>query len=203
MSHIKTREALRDLYAQPGDRAVRKDIGHLDRHCRRFLELSPFLVLATSNAEGHADASPRGGEPGFVHVVDETTLVVPDHPGNNRLDNLENLIERPEVGMLFLIPGVDETLRVNGSVEIRDDPELREQMATNGKVPKTVLLVRVRQAFLHCAKAFIRSRLWDPDALVDRSELPTLGEMLKDQLDQPGPAETREEMLARYSKSLY
>jgi uncharacterized protein len=203
MSHVSTREQLREVYASPGERAVRKELDHLDRHCRRFLELSPFFVLATSNARGHADASPRGGPPGFVHVADDTTLVIPDHPGNNRLDNLENLLERPEVGLLFLIPGVDETLRVNGPVEIRTDPELRERVATGGKTPKAVLVVTVRQAFLHCAKAFMRSRLWHPEARVERSELPTLGEMLKDQLRSSGPAETRQEMLERYRKALY
>lgn len=203
MSRITTETQLREIYAPPNGRSVRKDLDRLDRHCRRFIELSPFFVLATANAEGHADASPRGGPPGFVHVEDERTLVIPDHPGNNRLDNMRNLLERPEVGLIFLIPGVDETLRVNGSAEIRDDPELRSQVAIDGKSPKTVLQVTVRETFLHCAKALMRSRLWDVEAQVDRSALPTMGEMLKDHVGSNDPPETQEAMRARYRAGLY
>lgn len=203
MSKIATEEQLRDLYAAPNGRSVRKELDHLDRHCRRFIELSPFFVLATADARGRADASPRGGPPGFVHVADDRTLIVPDHPGNNRLDNFTNLLERPGVGMLFLIPGIDETLRVNGVAEIRDDPELRARVSLNGKEPKAVLQITVHEAYLHCAKAFMRSRLWDPDAQVERSALPTLGQMLKDQIGSSGPAETEKAMRDRYRKALY
>src|SRR5690348_17011783 len=124
VSAITTEEALRALHHPPKDRTVRKQLDHLDRHCRRFIELSPFVVLATGGAEGRLDASPRGGEPGFVEVADDRTLHLPDRPGNNRLDSLTNLTERAEVGLLFMIPGVDETLRVNGAAELRTDPEL-------------------------------------------------------------------------------
>ena len=203
MSRITTQAQLRQIYAQPNARAVKKQLDSLDTHCRRFLELSPFFVLSSANAQGHADASPRGGPPGFVHVVDERTLLIPDHPGNNRLDHMTNLLERPEVGMVFLIPGVDETLRVNGTAEIRDDEDLRTRVATNGKLPKTVLRVTVREAYLHCAKALMRSRIWDPDAQVDRSVLPTLGEMLKDQMGSSDPPEAEEAMRARYRAGLY
>lgn len=156
-----------------------------------------------ANAEGHADASPRGGPPGFVHVKDDRTLVIPDHPGNNRLDNMKNLLERPEVGLIFLIPGVDETPRVNGAAGIRDDPEFRTRVAIVGKSPKAVLKVALREAFLHCAKALMRSRLWGPGAQVERSVLPTMGEMLKDHVGSNDPPETEEAMRARYRVGLY
>lgn len=203
MTAITTQEDLRALYPPPLERAVQKELDHLDRHCRRFIELSPLVVLATCDAEGRLDATPRGGPPGFVEVVDERTLVLPDWPGNNRLDALTNVVEHPEVGMLFLIPGVDETLRVNGPAEIRDDGDLRERFEVRGRPPRTVLVVTVREAYLHCAKALMRSKLWSDEAKVDRSVLPTLGQMLKDQIGLAGPAESQEEMLERYRAELY
>jgi PPOX class probable FMN-dependent enzyme len=194
---------LRRIYKEPMERAVRKQLDGLDRHCRRFIELSPFLIMATSSREGCVDATPRGGEPGFVHVADERTLLIPDRPGNNRLDALTNLLSNPGVGLLFLVPGVDETLRVNGTVEISDDEKLRGLFETNGRLPATVLVVSVREAFLHCAKALMRARLWDETARVERSALPTMGQMLKDQIGLEGEAESQEAMLERYRDVLY
>jgi len=131
-------------------------------------------------------------------------LLVPDWPGNNRLDSLQNLVLAPGVGLLFMIPGVDETLRVNGTVAVSDDPALRDRFATDGRgVPRTVLVVTVREAYLHCAKALMRSRLWDPDAQVSRDTLPTLGEMLRDQIGLTETPESQEEMVSRYEKILY
>ena len=202
MSGITTEEALRALHRPPGERAVRKQLDHLDRHCRRFISLSPFVVMATADAEGRVDATPRGGDPGFVEVADDRTLHLPDRPGNNRLDSLTNLTQRPDVGLLFMIPGVDETLRVNGTAELRTDRDLTTRFQAGNRPPAVVLRVTVREAYLHCAKALMRSRLWDPDARIDRSELPTMGQMLRDQTGS-GVPETQTEMAARYRTELY
>jgi len=199
---ITTEAELRALYAAPAERALRKDLDHLDRHCRRFIAHSPFVVLATADADCRQDATPRGGDPGFVHVADDHTLLLPDRPGNNRLDSLANLTQRPEVGLLFMVPGVDETLRVNGTAELRDDPDLTGRFAASGRLPRIVIQITVRQAYLHCAKALMRSRLWDPDARIERTDLPTMGQMLRDQIGS-GRAETQAEMVERYRDQLY
>ncbi len=204
MTAIDDASGLRDHYPDALERSLRKQLDHLDRHCRRFIELSPFFVLASAAADGSADASPRGGPPGFVLVEDENTLLVPDWPGNNRLDSLSNLVEAPGVGLLFMIPGVDETLRVNGTVAISDDERLRARFADDGRrPPRTVLVVSVREAYLHCAKALMRARLWEPDAQVPRDALPTMGEMLRDQIGSTEEPESQEAMVARYREVLY
>lgn len=170
---------LRDVYGPAIERARKKSLRRLDGHCRRFIELSPFVCMGTVGSEG-ADVTPRGDRPGFVHVLDETTLAMPDWPGNNRLDSLKNLREDARVGLLFLIPGFEETLRVNGRAEISFAGELLGRWE---KRPKSALVIRVEEAFLHCGKAMIRSRLWDPAARVDRSALPSYGQMMKDQME--------------------
>jgi PPOX class probable FMN-dependent enzyme len=201
---IDDASSLRERYPAALERSLQKQLDHLDRHCRRFVELSPFLVLASAAPDGTADASPRGGPPGFVHVEDENTLLVPDWPGNNRLDSLSNLVAAPGVGLLFMIPGVDETLRVNGTVELSDEPALRDRFTADGRgAPRTVLVVTVHEAYLHCAKALMRSRLWDPDAQVPRNALPTLGEMLREQIGTTEEPESQEAMVARYREILY
>ncbi|HEY3766306.1 MAG TPA: pyridoxamine 5'-phosphate oxidase family protein [Gaiellales bacterium] len=202
MAAITTEAQLRALHAAPKERTLRKELDRLDPHCRRFIALSPFLVMATADADGRQDATPRGGDPGFVEVADEHTLLLPDRPGNNRLDSLSNLTERPDIGLLFMIPGVDETLRVNGIAELRTDPDLVERFQVGRRPPAVVVRVTVRQAYLHCAKALMRSRLWDPDARIDRGELPTLGEMLRDQIGS-GEAEPQAAMVERYRGELY
>jgi uncharacterized protein len=196
-------DTLREHYREPSERAVRKQIDHLDAHCRRFIALSPFLVLASSDEQGNADATPRGGDPGFVLVDGDHTLLLPDRPGNNRLDSLTNLVSNPGVGLLFLIPGIDETLRVNGTATVSHDPALRERFSAEGRLPATVLVIVVTEVYLHCAKALMRSRLWDEEAKVDRSTLPTMGEMLRDQIGETGPVETQAEMVERYKDVLY
>lgn len=180
MSTIATREELRDCYPQPLDRSLRKSLTALDAHMRRFISLSPFLCLGTSSAGG-SDVTPRGDAPGFVHVLDDRTLLIPDWPGNNRLDSLTNVVGNPQVGLLFFIPGVNETLRVNGVAEITTEPALVERWTVNGKHPRSALRVAVREAYLHCAKALMRSRLWQDDYRIERAELPTYAQMLKDQ----------------------
>ena len=199
---IRTVEQLRGLYPEPGERSVKKQLDALDDHCRRFIELSPFCVVATSDAEGRCDASPRGGAPGFVQWVDERTLWLPDSTGNHRLDSLTNITATGGVGLLFLIPGVDETLRVNGRASLHDEAEIIARCTSGPKPPRLVVQVDVQEAFLHCAKAVRRSRLWDGDAQVERSVLPTMGQMLKEQTGSDGPPESQEAMLARYAKVL-
>jgi PPOX class probable FMN-dependent enzyme len=201
---IHDNESLRACYPPTLVRSLQKQIDHVDRHCRRFIELSPFFVIASAAPDGTADASPRGGPPGFVLVEDEHTLLVPDWPGNNRLDSLSNLVASPGVGLLFLVPGVDETLRINGTVAISDDATLRERFATEGrKAPRAVLVVTVREAYLHCAKALMRSQLWDPDVRVPRDTLPTMGEMMRDHIGSTEEPESQEEMVERYREILY
>jgi PPOX class probable FMN-dependent enzyme len=179
---------LRECYAEPSERAVLKTQHALDGHMRRFISLSPFLCLGSSSADG-ADVTPRGDQPGFVHVLDDTTLLIPDWPGNNRLDTLQNIEANPQIGLLFLIPGFSESLRVNGAAEISIDPALLARWNVNGKQPRSVLRVTVREAFLHCGKAILRSRLWDESARVDRATMPSYGQMLKDQIDIRDTAE--------------
>lgn len=179
---ITRKEDLRPLYAQPGQRALGKQMTALDRHARNFIAHSPFLVMGTA-AEGGADVSPKGDAPGFVAVLDDRTLLIPDRPGNNRLDGMRNILENPRVGLLFLIPGVNETLRVNGRARITRDEALLAPLAVQEKRPKTALVVEIDEVYLHCPKAFIRSRLWDPEAQLDRAQFPTMGQMLADQIE--------------------
>lgn len=189
-------ESLRETYGEPLERARLKVLSHLDRHCRAFIALSPLVCLATVSDEG-ADVSPRGDAPGFVHVLDDRTLAIPDWPGNNRLDSLMNLVRDPRVGLLFLIPGVDETLRVNGSARVVTDADVVGRWVVNGRTPKSALVVEVREAFLHCGKALIRSKLWHDDYKVDRAVLPPYGHMMKDQI---AVRDTAEEIQASVEK---
>ena len=181
--------SLRECYTdQPSERARLKVQRALDVHMRNFIALSPFVCLGSSSADG-ADVTPRGDQPGFVQVLDDGTLLIPDWPGNNRLDTLMNIEANPNVGLLFLIPGFSESLRVNGVADISLDPVLLERWNVNGKHPRSVLRVAVREAFLHCGKAILRSKLWDESAKVDRSALPSYGQMLKDQTQVRDTAE--------------
>jgi PPOX class probable FMN-dependent enzyme len=177
---IGSEQELRALHAPTSDLVKKKCVDRLDRHCRDFIALSPFVVLGTANAEGKADVSPRGDPPGFVKVLDDRTLMIPDRPGNNLLDSLSNIVANPEVGLLFVIPGFDETLRVNGRAEVVRDAALLAPLAVEGKTPKVAIRVSVREVYLHCAKSFRRARLWDPAARVPRSTLPSLGKMVMD-----------------------
>jgi uncharacterized protein len=199
---ITTLETLRKHYADPKERAVRKEIPALDKHCRRFIELSPFLILATSDTNHNMDASPRGGPPGFVKVSANGAVLIPDAPGNNRLDSFANIIATRKVGLLFLIPGFDETLRVNGSAVLsRADADIAVCTGER-RAPKLVIKVAVEAAYLHCAKAFMRSKLWDASTQVDRAMLPTIGQIINDQAGMQVPDETREEMIRRYAPDL-
>ena len=204
--HITTLPALRDLYGPARERALKKEIPALDAHATRFVGLSPFVVLASSDAGGHMDASPRGGEPGFVKVPDAHTLLLPDAPGNNRLDTLENIIATGRLGLLFMVPGFDETLRVNGRAVLSTDPADLALCADARRAPVLVLRVAVESVYLHCAKAFMRSQLWDASRQIDREQMPNMTEMMRDQIKafkgEEIEVETQDQMLARYRQSL-
>ena len=200
---MTTEAALRDLYGEPVERARIKVIDHVDQHCRDFIALSPFLILASGASTGF-DCSPKGDPAGFVQVPDDKTLLIPDRRGNNRIDGLVNLIEDPRVGLIFLVPGVNETLRVNGRATISADPALTGRFLVRGKAPITVLVVHVEEAFIHCAKALVRSKLWNPDTRVDRACLPSTGRMLADHTGgNVDPVEYDAEMPERHQRELY
>jgi PPOX class probable FMN-dependent enzyme len=170
------------VYREPAERSVLKEHDNLDEHCRDFIARSPFVLLSTANAGGECDVSPKGGPPGFVGVLDERRLLIPDATGNRRLDSLQNVLENPRVGLLFLIPGLGETLRVNGRVELTRDPALLEGLATGGRPPKLALVVAVEQAYLHCAKCILRSHLWDSETWQDKGDLPSAAAILNDHI---------------------
>lgn len=200
---IANSEDLRSLYGEPSDVVKRKAIAKLDKHCRNFIAASPFLVVASAGADGSADASPRGDGPGFVAVLDNETLLIPDRPGNKRIDTLENILENPHVGLIFFVPGMNETLRVNGRAEITTDHALLEPLAVNRKVPQAGILVRVEEAYLHCAKALIRSKLWDPETQIDRKSFPSLGRMIADQVADVDAEAADARIEEGYVKRLY
>jgi len=170
------------LVPPPGEGAAGKTMHGIERYARQYIGLSPFCCLATSDGKGNADVTPRGDQPGFVRVIDEKTLLIPERPGNNRLDSLRNIIQHPSLGLLFFIPGFEDTLRVNGRGRVTKDPGLLADSAVDGKGAKFGVLVAVEEAFFHCAKAFRRSRLWDPTAQVARNTMPTLARMIMDQM---------------------
>ena len=190
------------LYGAANPLAIAKEAPRLTEPYRRFVELAPFVAIATQGAGG-LDCTPRG-DPGAVAVVlDDKTVAIPDRRGNNRLDTLSNIIANPAVGLMFMIPGVNEVLRVNGSAELRIDAELTSRFLVQGRAPKLVILVHVAEAYLHCPKALMRSSLWDSDRHVERSVLPSLSEMLRDQIAPGETFEAPESAIARYKTQLY
>lgn len=201
---ISTLAQLRALYAAPGERALRKQLDRLDIHGRRFVALAPFCIVASAGTgDALLDASPRGGEPGFVKTSDDgRALWLPDSGGNNRLDTLENLLVDPRISLIFMIPGVDETLRVNGTARLRDEPSFKDRFAHERQRPKLVIEVAVCEAYLHCAKAFMRSRLWQARTAASREALPGMNQMLHDQIGGSPVTESQAQMVARYRLQL-
>ena len=177
---ITSLEQLRTVLDMPSEPALKKDVGKIDDACRWFIERAPFVFIATSNAEGQCDVSPKGDIPGFVQVLDDETLVLPDRPGNNRADSISNIIANPHIGMIFVVPGADWTLRVNGRAEIVRDADVLERCAVSGKAPKLGIAVHVEEAYMHCPKCIIRSNLWDPERHLDSGELPRFALMARD-----------------------
>jgi PPOX class probable FMN-dependent enzyme len=191
---VTSAEELRDLVGTPAELAIRKVLTALDEHCRSFIAHSPFVLLGTTDAAGRVDVSPRGDAPGFVLVLDDQTLVIPDRPGNRRIDSFQNVLENPGVGLLF-----EETLRINGRAQLVRDPDVLERMSARDKVPMLALVVHVEEAFLHCGKALRRSQLWQPATWPERSVMPTAGKIW---LDQTRPEDTTvEEMDCRIEDS--
>ncbi|GCE31939.1 phosphohydrolase [Dictyobacter alpinus] len=202
---IRSEEELRELLGFPSELVVRKQLAALDTHCENFIAYSPFLLIGTADAAGHFDVSPRGDAPGFVHILDQQTLLIPERPGNRRLDTLRNILQNPSVSLLFLIPGVEEILRVNGRAQLIRDAALLEPMKVQDKSPLVAIALEVQECFLHCAKAAKRSHLWDSTTWPESSVIPSLGQIL---LDQVRPANTSvQEMEASlqesYRKRLY
>ena len=199
-----TVEEIRSSYGQPSERAVKKSLDRLDRHCRQFIGLSPFVVLATAGADGRVDCSPRGDPPGFVEVLDDRTVLLPDRPGNNRVDSLGNVLENPQVGLLFMIPGVNETLRLNGRATLTTDPARLEPLSVKGRAPRSGLVVEVEEVFLHCTKALVRSHLWADSSRVDRKAvLPSFGQMLADHVGLPDGDALEREVQSKIRRTLY
>lgn len=178
---VEDEEALRSLFPQTHSLAVKKCQTRLDKHAMDFVARSPFLCIGTQSPDGLADVSPRGDPCGFVKILDDKTLLIPDRPGNNRLDSQTNILANPAVGLLFMVPGFDDTMRVNGTAKITRDPELLALMEMKGRMPVIAIVVTVAEVFMHCAKAFRRSKLWDPTQLQDRSEMPSLPQIILDQ----------------------
>lgn len=196
-------EDLRDVYKEPRAAAKLKALDRLDDFCKSFIALSPFFVLASCNNQGHADASPRGDQPGFVRVPDDHTLLIPDRPGNNRIDSMRNILSNTGVGMIFFVPGFNETLRVNGTAAILHDPGLCAEFTVNGKAALSVMRVNVWEAFFHCGKALMRSRLWDPTTYRDRSTFASHGRILAEQTKMVSVEESEAYVARSYKERLY
>lgn len=186
MRPVTTEAELRELVKEPPARSWDKDIGRLDEHARTIIAHSPFVLLATSDPDGTCDVSPRGDPAGSVLVLDDHTLVLADRPGNRRLDSFRNLLRNPQAGLLFLVPGMNETLRVNGSTTLVSDAPFFDDLEVKGKRPELAVVVHVRELYMHCAKAFLRSSLWKPETWPDRDSLPSLGRIAKDQMNIKG-----------------
>ena len=200
--YIETEEQLRNIYGFPKGRAKDKQLGALEKHSINFIEHSPFVTISTYAKSGLADCSPRGGNPGFVKIITENRIIIPDAKGNKRLDSLVNIIETGKVGCLFLIPGVDETLRVNGCARISQKTEYLNMFHNENNAPLTCIEITIKEVFLHCAKALMRSKLWSPQELIERSNFPTMGRMINDQLSVVEEPESQEDMVKRYERDL-
>ena len=194
---ITTETRLREIYGPATPRALAKQLDRIDTHCRSFIAASPFLLMSTSDGD-RLDVSPKGDRPGFVVVEDDRHLLIPDWPGNSRIDGMRNILAHPRVGLIFLIPAVRETLRLNGAATIHDDPELLAACALKGRLPLTVIRIAVEEVFLHCAKALLRSKLWQPETWPETRPVATMSEIMLDHAGIKDPAESDEDMTARY-----
>ncbi|MGL5011906.1 MAG: pyridoxamine 5'-phosphate oxidase family protein [Paracoccaceae bacterium] len=205
---IKDEADLRQFFPPTHAIAVQKCLDHLDQHALSFVARSPFLCIGTQSPDGSADVSPRGDPSGFVKILDEKTLLIPDRPGNNRLDTLTNILSNPIVGLLFMIPGFDETMRINGKARLTRDPDLLATMAVNDRTPTIAIVVAIEEVFIHCAKAFRRAKLWDPSQHQDRASMPSLLQIIFDQTSAPtkAPEEMQKidaDLEAEYQRTMY
>jgi PPOX class probable FMN-dependent enzyme len=203
MEGIADLEALRDHFGTMTAIAAHKTMPGLDRHSRAFISLSPFLVLATADGDGGVDASPRGDAPGFVVIRNDTTLIIPDRPGNRRVDSFSNVVRQPGIGMIFFVPGFNETLRVNGTGRVITEDTLLAPLEAQGKVPATGLLVSIAEVFFHCGKALIRSKLWDPSRHIARDSFPSLGRIVADQTAVMSVEAAEQFVATSYREKLY
>ena len=204
MDFIDSLTDLRAIYGTVSEIARKKQMTQLDAHARNFLSKSPFVVIGSQDGAGLGDATPKGDAPGFTLVLDDRTIAIPDRPGNNRVDTWENVVRNPAVGLLFLIPGMQETLRINGRGRLTVDAELCARLAMNGRPAKAALVVETDEVYMHCAKAFMRSNLWKPETWPDRDEMPTFGEIIRDQVQLADSAEAIDQRLAEgYQKTMW
>ncbi|MCC6860767.1 MAG: pyridoxamine 5'-phosphate oxidase family protein [Bryobacterales bacterium] len=203
MTELKDAAAVRAHYGEPSHMAKAKQMTRLDRHCRAFIALSPLVIVATVGADGRGDASPRGDAPGFVAAPDDTTLLIPDRIGNRRADTILNIAANPQTGLLFLVPGIHETLRVNGTARITVDPSVLAPLAVAGKMPVAAILLSIEEVFFHCGKPLIRADLWNPDRRIERSAFPSLGKILADQIEGGDAAENDRLIEEQYRTRLY
>jgi hypothetical protein len=202
MAKISDKAALRSIYGEPKRAVLVKELDFLDGHCRTLIAHARFYVIATQGPDGLGDVTPRGDQTGLIHVLDDRTIALPDWPGNNRVDTLSNILDNPGVGLLFVVPGLSETLRVNGVAELRDDAELKALFETGGRRPLSVVVVHVRQAYVQCGKAFLRSELWKPETWVDRALIPPIGVIYRDHC-QLGTLPTEQDVADEYQATLY
>lgn len=201
---VTNRAKLTEIIGEPKPDIANKEMPSLDAHCRHFISLCPFLCISTADAAGNQDVSPRGDPPGFVRVLDDRTILIPDRKGNRRVDTMRNILENPHVGLLLMLPGVEEIVRINGKATLTEDPSLLADSAVNGSVPALGIIVQIEDVFFHCAKAVIRSKLWDPETPIQRSQFPTYGEIVRDQRAPDGdPADINAELQNDYKSRLY
>ncbi|EJL43190.1 phosphohydrolase [Brevibacillus agri] len=202
---VTSEEQLRETFGVPSPLVQNKSISQLDEHCRNYIAQSPFLIISTADEKGNCDASPRGDAPGFVHIIDDRHLVIPERPGNKRMDSITNILVNPHIGLIFLIPTLEETLRINGRACVIQDQDILEKMAVKGKVPALGIGVQVEECYVHCAKAFMRSGLWKPDKWPEAGTTPNIAKMLADHVKLPGISakEVAEGLQDSYTNRLY
>ncbi|MFS1512088.1 pyridoxamine 5'-phosphate oxidase family protein [Chengkuizengella sp. SCS-71B] len=202
---VTSEEELREMLGYPSERAIKKVVSKLDSHCRQYLRLSPFVVLSTSDANGICDVSPRGDAPGFIHIIDDKHIVLPERQGNKRMDSIKNILSNQHVGLIFLIPGLKETLRINGKACVIKDQEMLKHMAVNEQVPLLGIGIQIEECFVHCGKSLIRSQLWDQKTWTDKKNLPSIPHMMADHVNVSNisPKVIEESLQESYTKRLY
>lgn len=201
---INDAASLREVVGEPTPQIANKEMRSIDRHCRRFIELCPFLCLSTADRNGNQDVSPRGDPPGFVQVLDDRTVLIPDRKGNRRVDSMRNILQNPKVGLVMMVPGIEEVVRINGRATVVDDPALLARCTVGGSAPELGVRIEIDEIFFHCAKAIKRAKLWDLDTPIDRSEFPSFGEIVRDQRNPDGDAAETEAMIQKeYRERLY
>ncbi|WP_339926451.1 pyridoxamine 5'-phosphate oxidase family protein [uncultured Cyclobacterium sp.] len=204
-NQISTVEELRGILGYPREMVKKKSINFIDAHCRNYIAKSPMLLISTSSKEGKCDVSPRGDPAGFVGILDERYLIIPERIGNKRCDSLVNILSNPQIGLIFIIPGLKETLRINGNALLTRDTELLEKYQINGKSPEVGIIVEVEECFIHCAKAFLRSKLWEPETWLEKEELPVVAKVLADHINSEDFSSEEIETVLKesYLKRLY